>query len=225
MLGGIVLPAELVAEPPLDEGLATIRVVAVDEAGRRVRCLAAGVSVHAPDNPAAEPLLMRVGGDVSVNGQVAIIASEAERVELERRIGARLGPDYVIEFLKDPEWGLEVRSGGLIIARRGFMRGATDGWGFLGLIPAQLASPGVSLEFVGEIRHVGATRSAGKTARVRTFTVTGSSTSSAGDGNLAAAHVASRSRTAMEIGLRRTESASATFPLTGHWEKTLETSP
>nr|MBP7635511.1 hypothetical protein [Candidatus Ozemobacteraceae bacterium] len=151
-LGGCLLPAYTAEQARLDEGLSTIRVVAVSEESRKVICLPLGITVHAPEDPAREPIIMRVGGDVSVNAQVSIVASSTEADELNRRIIQTLGTEYTIDYYKNPSWALDVKTGDAPLASRAMAEGSLSGWSFIAMIPAEKASPAVMLNFTGEIR-------------------------------------------------------------------------
>jgi len=222
---GISLPAFTAGQTTLDEGFTTIRVVEIDEPGSIVKCLPVGVELHAPDDPQREAIVMKAGNDISVNGQISIIASSTEIEKLKTRIESMLGNTYQIEYINSPEWGIEVKAHGLTVARRGFSEGATDGWSFLAMIPAALASPAVSLDFSGEIRCRTRKPSTGTLRRTRTVTVTDFKTTNTDGSSLHSESVASMTERRGNEKRVSGGAASSTWPLAGHWEKIITGTP
>lgn len=225
IVGGFCLPS-LWAEPlKLDDGLTTIRVVEIAEKSRTVICMPVGIRVHAPENADREPIIMRVGADVAVNGQVSILASSTETEELNRRIIQELGPEYTIDYCKNHSWGLEVKTGEISLATRPMMEGSLSGWAFMAMIPAEMASPAVSLTFTGEIRGRNLKKAAGSVRSTRTITMSGVSTKTSGGDSQSVSQTVSTADTVQEEVQRKSRLSSATFPLTGIWEKTITPAP
>ncbi|GEM_PF-3979589 len=220
-MGGFGLPAFAAEQERLDEGLSTIRVVAISRESRKVTCLPVGIEVHAPEDPVREPIVMRVGGDVSVNAQVSIVASSTEVDELKRRIVRELGPEYSIDYSKNPVWALDVKTGDVPLASRAMTEGSLAGWSFLGMIPAELASPAVVLTFTGEIRVPALQKKSGAVRAVRSITMSGSSSSFASGDALTVSRTDSVADVTQKGSYRSSQLSSATFPLTGRWEKTI----
>ncbi|OQA07681.1 MAG: hypothetical protein BWY66_01293 [bacterium ADurb.Bin374] len=221
LVGGCLLPAIAAEQARLDEGLSTIRVVAVSEETHNVICLPVGIVVHAPEDPAREPIVMRVGGDVSVNARVAIVASSTETEELNRRVIRELGPEYTIDYCKNPSWALDVKTGDMPLASRAMTEGALSGWTFIAMIPAELASPAVSLNFSGEIRSPSVLKKGAAVRSVRTVTMSDSSSTSTSGDMLTISRTDSSAETTRKNSYRHAQLSSATFPLTGSWEKTI----
>lgn len=221
ILGGSCLPAFAAEQARLDEGLSTIRVVAISQESRKVTCLPVGIEVHAPEDPAREPIVMRVGGDVSVNAQVTIVASTTEADELNRRIARELGPEYSMDYSKNPVWALDVKTGDVPLASRAMTEGSLSGWSFLAMIPAELASPAVVLNFTGEIRAPALQKKSGAVRTVRTITMSGSSSSSATGDALTVSRTDSAADATQRGSFHAAQLSSATFPLTGSWEQTI----
>ncbi len=222
LLGGSLLPAFAAERAQLDDGLATVRVVGVSEESRKVICLPVGIAVHAPEDPAREPLVMRVGGDVSVNAQVSIVASSTETDELSRRIVQALGPEYTIDYCKNPSWALDVKTGNVPLASRAMMEGALTGWTFIAMVPAEMASPAVLLSFTGEIRAPAVQKKSRAVRTVRTITMSGSSSSTSASGDvLTISRTDAAADATQKASYQKSLLSSATFPLTGSWEKTI----
>lgn len=226
LLGGLCPPSWTAETARIDDGLSTIRVVEISEASRKVICLPVGIKVHAPENTDREPIVMRVGSDVAVNGQISVLASDTETGELRRRIIQELGPEYTIDYCKSPSWGLEVKTREITLAHRPFMEGSLSGWTFMAMIPAEMASPAVVLSFTGEIRAPALQKKAtGATRSVRTMTMSGTSSNTAGSGSLSVSQTVSTSHTAQQNTFQKYHVSSASFPLSGSWEKTILPEP
>lgn len=225
VLGGLCLSAFGADEARLDDGLATLRIVDISEETHKVVCLPVGVVVHAPEQDEREPIVMRAGGDVAVNGQVSIVASATEEAELQQRIIRAFGPEYTIDYCKNAAWTLDVKTRDVPLASRAMAEGALGGWTFMAMIPAAMASPAVSLNFSGEIRAPMLRKKSGAARSVRTVTMTGSLSGSTASDSLAISRTETMADSAKQSVYRNYRISSATFPLTGAWEKTIVPEP